>query len=137
MKMAGFCSENSKLKVSLTAKDRKQISPRMSLTEALYAVHTSQLKPMVWYRILRVKIGYSQTPGFIGSVLGLTGPDVRKRIFVIIILIIIALKGAIQDFCYLLTAPANTYAQVVRAHSCANHVQHIECLPHATCCVSY
>ena len=49
--MAGFCSENSKLKVFLIAKDEKQISLRMSLTKALYAVHTSQLKPaqLVWY----------------------------------------------------------------------------------------
>ena len=54
--MAGFCSENSKLKVSLIAKVEKQTSLRMSLTEALYTVHTSQLKPapLVWYRILRV-----------------------------------------------------------------------------------
>ena len=33
--MAGFCSENSKLKVFLIAKDEKQTSLRMSLTEAL------------------------------------------------------------------------------------------------------
>ena len=55
--MAAFCSENSKLKVLLIAKDEKQISLRMSLTKALYTVHTSQPKPaqLVWYRILRVK----------------------------------------------------------------------------------
>ena len=35
MKMAGFCTENSKLKVFLIAKDEKQISLRMSLTKAL------------------------------------------------------------------------------------------------------
>ena len=34
-KMAGFSSENSKLKVFLIAKDEKQISLRMSLTKAL------------------------------------------------------------------------------------------------------
>ena len=60
MKMVGFRSENSKLKVFPIAKDEKQISLRMSLTKAFYAVHTSQLKPAqlvwyVWYRILRVK----------------------------------------------------------------------------------
>ena len=57
VKMAGFCSENSKLKVFLIAKDEKQMSLRMSLTEAIYTVHISQLKPaqLVWYRILRVK----------------------------------------------------------------------------------
>ena len=55
--MAGFCSENSKLKVFFIAKDEKEISLRMSLTEALYIVHTSQLKPaqLVWYRTLRIK----------------------------------------------------------------------------------
>ena len=54
----------------------------------------------------------------------------------IIIIIIIAFKGAIRDFFYnLLTAPravSNTYAQVARAQSCANHVQHIECLSRAS-----
>ena len=48
------------------------------------------------------------------------------------IMIMIALKGAIRDFYNLLTAPrtvSNTYAQVVKAQSCANHVQHIERLP--------
>ena len=58
--MDGFCSENSKLKVFLIAKDEKLISLRMSLTKALYTVHTSQLKPaqLVWYDvvwILRIK----------------------------------------------------------------------------------
>ena len=33
--MAGLSSEKSKLKVFLIAKDKKQTSPRMSLTEAL------------------------------------------------------------------------------------------------------
>ena len=53
MKMAGLCSENSKLKVFLIAKDEKQISPRMSLTNTLYTVHTSQLKPaqLVWHGV--------------------------------------------------------------------------------------
>ena len=32
--MAGFCSEKSKLKVFLSAKDEKQTTLRMSLTEA-------------------------------------------------------------------------------------------------------
>ena len=48
-----------------------------------------------------------------------------------------ALKGAIRDFFYsLLTAPrtvSNTYAQVTRTQSCANHVQHIEHSSRATC----
>ena len=53
-KMAGFCYENSKLKVFLIAKDENQITPRMSLAEAVYAVHTSQLKPaqLVWYGVV-------------------------------------------------------------------------------------
>ena len=33
--MAGFCSENSTLKVFLIAKDEKQITFKVSLTEAL------------------------------------------------------------------------------------------------------
>ena len=33
--MAGFCSENSKIKVFLIVKDEKQVSLKMSLTEAL------------------------------------------------------------------------------------------------------
>ena len=52
------------------------------------------------------------------------------------IMMIIALKGAIRDFDKLLTARrhvSNTYAQVARAQSCANHVQHIKCLSLATC----
>ena len=58
--MAGFCSQHSKLEVLLIAKDEKQISLRMSLTKALYAVHTphgSDLHSrcgMMWYRILGV-----------------------------------------------------------------------------------
>ena len=54
MTTAGFCSENSKLKVFPIAKDEKQISLRMSLTKALYTVHTSQLKPaqLVWYGVV-------------------------------------------------------------------------------------
>ena len=42
---------------------------------------------------------------------------------------IFALKGAIRDFDNLPTVPrtvSNTYAQVARAQSCANHVQHIQ-----------
>ena len=57
-------------------------------------------------------------------------------IIIIIIIIIIAFKGAIRDFYHLLTAPrtvSNTHAQVARAQSCANHVQHIERLSRATC----
>ena len=52
----------------------------------------------------------------------------------IIIIIIIALKGAIQDFFNLLTAPrtvSNMY-KWPRAQSCANHVQHIERISHAS-----
>ena len=50
--MAGLCSENSKIKVFLTAKD--EISLRMSLTKAHKAVHTSQLKSaqLVWYDVV-------------------------------------------------------------------------------------
>ena len=57
-------------------------------------------------------------------------------IMVIMMIIIIALKAANRDFCYLLTSPrtvSNTYAQVARAQSCANHVQHIEHVSRATC----
>ena len=47
-------------------------------------------------------------------------------------------KAQFEIFDNLLTAlwtVPNTYAQVARAQSCANHVQHIEHLSHATCCV--
>ena len=46
-----------------------------------------------------------------------------------------ALKGAIWDLYNLLTAPqtvSNRYAQVAQAQSCANHMQHIQRLSHAT-----
>ena len=57
-----------------------------------------------------------------------------RIIIIIIIIIIIALKGAIRDFYNLLTAPrtvSHIYAQVARAQSRANHVQHIERLSSA------
>ena len=50
--------------------------------------------------------------------------------------IIITSKGAIRDFCNLLTASrtiSNTHARVARVQRCANHVQHIERLSRATC----
>ena len=50
----------------------------------------------------------------------------------------IPLKGPIQDFYNLLTAlPTifNLHAQEDGAQSCANHVQHFECLSLARCCV--
>ena len=53
-----------------------------------------------------------------------------------IVVIIIAFRGIFYN---LLTAPrtvSNMYIQVARAQSCANHVQHIECLSHATCHVT-
>ena len=52
---------------------------------------------------------------------------------------IIAFQGAIRDFYNLLSAPrtvSNTYAQVARAQSCANDVQHIEHLSRTTCRVT-
>ena len=60
-------------------------------------------------------------------------------IIIVIIIIIITFKGAIRDYFYNLTAlriVSNTYAQVARAQLCANHVQHIEHLSRATCCVT-
>ena len=51
-------------------------------------------------------------------------------------MMMIAFRGAIRDFCYnLVTAlrtASNTFAQVARDESCANHVQHIERLSRAT-----
>ena len=44
-------------------------------------------------------------------------------------------KALFEIFYSLLTAPrtvSNTYAQVARVQSCANHVQHIERLSHAS-----
>ena len=51
------------------------------------------------------------------------------------IMIIIAFKALFEIFYNLLTAPrtvSNTHAQVARAQSCANHVQHIERLSRAS-----
>ena len=53
-------------------------------------------------------------------------------IMIVIIIIIIAFKGANRDF-FTMRTVSNTYAQVARAQSCANHVQHIERLSRATC----
>ena len=50
-----------------------------------------------------------------------------------IIIIIIALKGAIRDlFTISSLRHSNTYAQVANAQSCANHVQHIKHLSRVT-----
>ena len=58
-------------------------------------------------------------------------------IIIIMMMMMIAFKGALRDFLYnLLIAPrtiTNTYAQVAKAQSSANHVQHIERLSRATC----
>ena len=58
-------------------------------------------------------------------------PDPRR-----IIMIMVALKGTIHDFYSLLNGlkiVSSTHAQVARAQTCANHVQHTELLPRATC----
>ena len=47
-------------------------------------------------------------------------------------------KAQFEILYYLLTAPrtvSNTLAQVAQAQLCVNHVQHIERLSRATCCV--
>ena len=51
-------------------------------------------------------------------------------------ILMVALTGAMGDFYNCLTVrltASSMYAQVVRAQSCANHVQRIEFLPHAKC----
>ena len=58
----------------------------------------------------------------------------------LIIIIIIAFKGAIRDFFTISSqhrelSPTRN-AQVAQAHSCVNHVQHIERLSRATCRVT-
>ena len=61
----------------------------------------------------------------------------KKKI--IIIIVIITFKGAIEIFDNLLNVPrtiSNTCAQAARAQSCANHVQHIERQSRATCRVA-
>ena len=53
-----------------------------------------------------------------------------------LMIMMIALKRALQDFFYNLTASqtvSNTYAQLVGAQYYANHVQHIGSSSHATC----
>ena len=60
-------------------------------------------------------------------VLNFTIPDSHIIMIVIIIIMVIALKGSVEDFYDLLTAPqtvSNTCTQVARAQSCANHMQH-------------
>ena len=51
----------------------------------------------------------------------------------------ITLKGTIQDFfndlLIVLRTVFNMYAEVARAQSCANHMQHIKHLSRATCYV--
>ena len=64
-------------------------------------------------------------------------------IIIIIIVIIIYDNDHIQrhnsrffTICSLRREVSNTYAQVARAHTCANHVQHIERLSRAACRVT-
>ena len=56
---------------------------------------------------------------------------------IIIIMMMIALKGTVWDFFYnLLTVPrtvCNVFAEVVRVHLCANHMEHMEHLSRAAC----
>ena len=59
--------------------------------------------------------------------------NLTKLIIIIIIIIIIALKSAIRDFLQSPHGAVNTCAQVARAQSCANYVQHIEHLSRAAC----
>ena len=52
-----------------------------------------------------------------------------RAMMIMIMIMIITFKGAIRDFLHPLAAPrtvSSTHAQVARAQSCANHVQHIE-----------
>ena len=54
----------------------------------------------------------------------------------VIIILMISLKGAMQDFYNLFTAlqtVSNRYAQMAWAQSCANYRQYIKHLPPATC----
>ena len=60
-------------------------------------------------------------------------------IIIIIIIIIITFKGAIQDFLQSPHSAANCLQHVRSsgpAQSCANHVQHIECLSRASVMLS-
>ena len=61
---------------------------------------------------------------------------IRIMMMMIIMIIIIELKGAIRDFYFVITAPrtvSTTHAQVTRAQSCTNHVQHTERSSRAKC----
>ena len=54
---------------------------------------------------------------------------------VVVVVVVVVFKGENRAFYNLLTAPrtvSNTYAQVARAQSCANQVQHIERLSRAS-----
>ena len=64
----------------------------------------------------------------------------EREILMMMIMRMIALKGSIRDFHNLLAAPrtvSNTYPQVARAQSCANHVQRIERLSRALSCATW
>ena len=60
-------------------------------------------------------------------------------IIIIMMIITMTFTGTISDFlqCPFLQRFSNTYTQVARAQSRANHVQHISCLSRSTCCVPH
>ena len=78
---------------------------------------------------------------------GLTGWDGKFNAYSeeeeetnLIMIMMIALKGAIWDFYNLLTAPravSSKYAQAARVQSCANYMQHIKHLSHAMSCATW
>ena len=112
----------------------------------------SNLQPhsvtLYWNQANQSQQTICQAPGRIAtwsnkiSVSYMTGPGkarCKPQIIIIIITIIKYSKAQIEIFNHVLTAPqtvSNMYAQVARAQSCANHVQHIEHLSCATCLVT-
>ena len=66
--------------------------------------------------------------------------DIMIIMMIIVIIMIVACKGAVRDFftiSSLRVTVSSMYAQEAWVQSCANHMQHIARLPHATCHATY
>ena len=96
----------------------------MLLMLTLFITHHNTVYPIPIYSIIIIMI--TTTTIIIIIIITMM---MMMMMMTMTMMMIIALKGAIRDFYNLLTAlgtVSNTYAQVARAQSRANHVQHIE-----------
>ena len=123
--------------------DRQGLTPRL-LIGAIYR-YTKEKMKLLWTKDLHMNtvhvvdvcaaVWHLFTHGHRGQVYQLADKGNTSKSMIIVI-IIVALKGAIQILYNLLTVPrtvSNSHALVARAQSCANNVQHIERLSCATC----